>query len=502
MRRVLDLVRPLLPIRREERGLAILLYVLLSLMVLSDWVGKVGANALFVKRFGVEYIPLMYVITPIAMLATSALLFAFLDHVRRRTLLAGYIAAVMVASLAIQIALPLGGIVLPVAYVFAHGVKETIYLLFWVYVGNLYDGEQSQRLFPFFAGAVLIGKIFGGVAATALVPVIHSENFMGAQAVGFLVCLMLILLYRDRLPEGRGAAQSSAPRAAGIGETVRNTIDGYRAVTSDELLKVLGVGVFLWYLLMQMGNYLYLVGLDVLSTLPVEQQSEDAFSQAYASVYTGGSLVALGIQTFLTGALLRRLGVGLMLFLLPLWYLAAFTGALIAFNFVAAVAIQLGERVIVHALHRPTTELVYNQVAENIRPRARTFLSGGVNALGNLGAAAMLLAAAATGICATSVLGLAGMFSVVFVVNAWSLRRTYGRRIAANLASDVGELRWNALQVLARERSAVPVDALLALAVAPLEGLEGSLRVALKGGPDDSGSLGQQPNRRPEEVGP
>lgn len=458
MKAPLQLLRHLLPLRSEERGLAVFLYLLLALMVLADWVGKVGANALFVKRIGVEYIPAMYVITPLAMLATSALLFAFLDRVRRRTLLAAYIAAVMVASVAIQIAIPLGGIVLPITYVFAHGVKETIYLLFWIYVGNLYDSEQSARVFPLFAGAVLVGKILGGVATIALAPVIHSENFIGAQAVGFLVCLVLISLYRDRLPEGLAAGQPLDHRPTGLGETLRNTIQGYRAVASDQLLRVLGVGVLLWYLLMQMGNYLYLVGLDASSVLTGEQQREDAFTQLYASVYTSGSLVALGIQAIFTTMLLRRLGVGLMLFVLPIWYLASFSGALVAFNFVTAVAIQLGERVIVPALHRPTTEMVYNQVPASVRPRARAFLSGGINALGNLGAAILLLVAVATGLGATSVLALGAVLSVGFVANAWSLQRELGRRVAGNLASDDGEVRRNALQMLATEPSAWPAD--------------------------------------------
>ncbi len=167
-------LRSLLPAKPGERKLALLLYTLLTLMVLADWVGKVGADSLFVKRLGVQYIPAMYIVTPIAMLATSALLFALVDRVRRRALLFYYCLFVAVASLAIQAAVPLGGLVFPVAYVFAHGVKETIYLLFWVYAGNLYDNEQSSRLFPFFAGAILVGKILGGFLAVGLADVIHA----------------------------------------------------------------------------------------------------------------------------------------------------------------------------------------------------------------------------------------------------------------------------------------------------------------------------------------
>lgn len=451
-------LRHLLPVAPGKRSVAAFLFAFLGLMVLSDWVGKIGSDSLFVKRFGVEYVPVMYVVTPIAMLAVSALVFSLVDRVARRALLIGYVAAVIAGSIVIHLALPLGGAIFPVAYVFTHGVKETIYLLFWIYVGELYDSEQAKRLFPLYAGAVLVGKILGGVVAAAIAEPVHSENFIGAQAVGFAFCLVLLLAYR-RLPDVRREAARAAERAQTISERIRGSLAGYRAVASDELLRSLGVGIFLWYFLMQVGNYLFLVGLDLSSTMS-GRGGEDQFSVMYASVYTASTLVALALQVFVTGDLVRRFGVARALFVFPVWYLLTYTGALAAFNFVTATAIQLGERVVVPAIHRPVSEVVYTQVPAAMRSRARAFLSGGVNALGNLSAATLLLAAAAAGASSSIVLGIASVFSVVFVLNAFDLRRTLGRRIASNLASRDPAARREALLMLEGEGGAVPTDSL------------------------------------------
>src|SRR5438445_12451849 len=273
-----------LPLRRGERGLGLFLYGLLTLMVAADWVGKLGADALFVERDGVQYVPWRYTVTPIAMLAVSALLFFFVDRLRRRTTLRCYVAGTTLLSVAIQFAISssvIGNIVQPISYVFAHGVKETIYILFWVYAGNLYDAEQSKRLFPFFAGSVLVGKILGGAIGAAVAPVIHAENFIGAQAVGFLVCFVALVIYRG-LPEGHGS-RVEEERPKGFAASVRDSAEGYRAVVSDKMLRTFGVGVFFWYFLMQFGNFLYLVGLDQ-STSGSGTGSEDLFSQLYASV--------------------------------------------------------------------------------------------------------------------------------------------------------------------------------------------------------------------------
>ncbi len=451
MHRLIPYLRGLFPVRREERGLALFLFVLMTLMVMADWVGKIGADSLFVKRFGVQHIPEMYVATPIAMLATSAAIFSLVGRVRRRTLLFGFNAAVMVASVLIQLAIPVGGLVFPVAYVFAHGVKETIYLLFWIYVGNLYDTSQAKRLFPLFAGATLVGKILGGLVVVPLAEVVHTEYFIGTQAVGFFACLVLIAAYWSRLPEGAASAvvveRRSEPRA------FRRALAGYGVVASDPLLRTFGIGVFFWYFLMQVGSYLYLVGLDAASA-GIGVASEDLFSLIYAGVYTGSTLFALALQVLVSGGLIRQVGIAWSLMVFPVWYLLSYGGALIQFSLVLAVAIQLGERIVVPALHRPASELVYSQVAEAIRPRARAFLSGGVNAIGNVGAAVLLIGMGALGLGASAVLALATAGSVAFVGSGLALRRALSRRVEQNLRSDDPELRREALLMMSREGAA------------------------------------------------
>ena len=469
-----------MPLRRGEWGLALFLYFLLTVMVGADWVGKLGADALFVKRYGVQNVPWMYIITPIAMLAVSALIFFFIDRMRRRTMLLVYVAAVTLASVGIQYAISfnsIGNIVQPISYVFAHGVKETIYILFWVYAGNLYDAEQSKRLFPFFAGSVLVGKILGGIIGAAIAPLIHAENFIGAQAVGFFVCFIALMLYRA-LPEGRSGDVAVKDRPQGIRATIRESVDGYRTLTSDNLLRTFGVGVFFWYFLMQFANFLYLLGLDQ-TAAGSGVGSEDFFSQLYASVYTSSSLVALAIQSFITSGLLRRVGIAWVLFILPLWFLGTYAAAAwFNLNLVTGVALQLGERIWIPALHRPASELVYSQVAAAIRPRARAFLSGGVNAFGNMAAAVALIVGLRYSDVQTLLAAGTGL-SLVYLYNAWHTRRLFGRRIAKNLTSPDPDLRRNAADMLSSEGGAVPEELLRSLGGRVPADVEHGVRLAL-----------------------
>jgi ATP/ADP translocase len=250
-------------------------------------------------------------------------------------------------------------------------------------------------------------------------------------------------------------------------------------------MRTFGVGVFFWYFLMQFANFLYLLGLDQSST--TGQLGEDYFSQLYAGVYTSSSLVALAIQSLITTALMRRIGIAWVLFILPLWYVGTYGWAAATvmekngaqtLALLAGIALQLGERIWIPALHRPATELVYSQVSAAIRPRARAFLSGGVNAFGNMFAAVALIAGLQySDIRTLLVTGTA--LSAVYLYNAAHVRRLFGNRIADNLVSPDPDLRRNAADMLSSEGGAVPEAALRALGPRIPADVEHGVRVAL-----------------------
>lgn len=473
-------LRGLFPVRPEERGVVLTLYALLVVTVVANWIGKVGSNSIFIKKVGVTALPYAYVLAPIVLLIASTLIFSLVGRVRRRELFIWYVGVVAVLSIATQGAMDLGAVDYWWAYVFAQVVKDTVYLIFWVYAGNLFDSEQSKRIFPLFAGALLIGKIAGGLLSTSLAPLIHSENFMAAQAAGFTVAFVVILLYRRRLPEGEGAITNDKVRPQGLGDRLRGSVAGYRAVASDGLLRPFGLSIFFWYFLMQIGNYLFTYSLDSATAgADTVQGAEDAYTLLYASVFTIGSVIALGIQTFMTGSLVRRLGVSLLLFVFPLWYVGWYgAGAVVGLTGIVGVLLQAGERIIVPAIHLPATQVVYNQISSSLRPRARAFFSGGVNAFAEIGAALVLVAGAiATDPRTVLIFGTA--CSVVFTGNTFVLRRALGRRIVENLASEDPELRRNAAQMLGGEGRAVPTEGLQSLLGEGSADVEARIQAAL-----------------------
>jgi AAA family ATP:ADP antiporter len=460
-------LRGLFPVRREERPIVFLLYTLLSITVIANWVGKVGSNSIFIKSVGVKYLPIAYVIAPLVLLVASSVIFSLVGRMRRRDLFIWYVGLVTLLSIVAQVLLPITNTDYWFTYVLAQVVKDTIYLIFWVYAGNLFDSEQSKRIFPLFAGSLLVGKIVGGVLAAGLTPIIHSDSFMAIEAAGFALAFVILVLFRRHLPEGEGAVTVEKAEPKSVGERLAGSLNGYKLVSRDRLLRPFGVNIFFWYFLMQIANYLFAAGLDAASKAGTLQQSQDDYTLLYASVYTSGSIVALLIQTFLTGGLIRRLGVSVVIFAFPLWYLVTF-GAGTYFGLTAgaglliAVLLQAAERIVIPAVHLPATQIIYSQVASTVRPRARAFFSGGLNAVAEIGAALVLVAGAISA-SPQVVLGFGTVCSAIFVANTFGLRRALGRRIVQNLRSDDPELRRNAAQMLHGEGRAVPTAGLQGL---------------------------------------
>jgi AAA family ATP:ADP antiporter len=476
-------LRSLFPVRRDELGIVALLYALLSITVIANWVGKVGSNSIFIKSVGVTYLPVAYILAPVVLLIASSIIFSLVGKMRRRNLFIWYVGAVAVLSVAAQVLLPVSDTDYWFTYVLAQVVKDTIYLIFWVYAGNLFDSEQSKRIFPLFAGSLLVGKIAGGFLAVALTPIIHPESFMAIEAAGFALAFVILVVFRRHLPEGEGAVTVERAEPKSIGERITGSLNGYKLVSRDRLLRPFGVNIFFWYFLMQIANYLFAAGLDAASKAGTLRQSQDDYTVLYASVYTSGSIVALAIQTFLTGGLIRRLGVSVVIFAFPLWYLLTF-GAGTYFGLTAgaglliAVLLQAAERIVIPAVHLPATQIIYSQVASSVRPRARAFFSGGLNAVAEIGAAVVLIAGAITA-SPQVVLGFGTVCSAIFVVNTVSLRHALGRRIVQNLRSDDPELRRNAAQMLHGEGRAVPTADLQGLLGEGSADIEARVRLAL-----------------------
>lgn len=244
--------------------------------------------------------------------------------------------------------------------------------VFWAMIVDTFDSEQGKRLFASIAAAATVGALMGSSIIVLLAKHIPTTALLVAAAVLLEVAVLgvrRLSRYADNLrSESAGTAD----------EKVGGSIwAGFSKTFSSAYL---------------FNTAMFLLLFSLTSTLLYFQQA-NAVSHAFADkaaqkqffgtvdLLTNGATLA--IQLFLTGRILRVLGLTLTLALLPALSIIGF-GALAALPTLATiVAFQVVRRAGNFAVARPTREVLYTVVPREDRYKAKTFIDTVIYRLGD-----------------------------------------------------------------------------------------------------------------------
>jgi len=153
-----------------------------------------GVEALFYARFGVEFLPVMYIILGGVSLLTSLLMTGLMARVDRRRF---YLGLPLVMALALIVA----RFVLVADLNWFYAVLWLTINVFWL-VQSLFvwgmaslvcDTRQAKRLFPLFGVGSIVGLALGSLLTGFLVSLVGTENLILAWALGLALALVLAL---------------------------------------------------------------------------------------------------------------------------------------------------------------------------------------------------------------------------------------------------------------------------------------------------------------------
>jgi ATP:ADP antiporter, AAA family len=304
--------------------------------------------------------------------------------------------------------------------------------VFWSFMADLYTNAQAKRLFGFVAAGGSAGALTGPVLAGTLARPLGTAALLLVSA-GFLGVAVLCI---HRLLAWSAAQGGSAP-------------DERRAVEA----RPLGGGVVAAIPLVLRSPYLLGIAVFMLlfttaSTVLYFQQAEivrDAFASSaertsvFAAVDFAVNALTITIQVFLTGRLVRALGVASTLALVPVLLGAGFLAIGFAPVLAVVVAIQIVRRAGDYAITRPAREMLYVVLGREEKYKAKNFIDtvvyrGGdaVSAWAFAGMRAMGLSLGAIAFVAVPVAGLW----------AWLAYRLGRRQEALAAHATEGEGRW------------------------------------------------------------
>jgi ATP:ADP antiporter, AAA family len=239
--------------------------------------------------------------------------------------------------------------------------------VFWAFMTDIFNTEQAKRLFGFISVGGTLGGIVGGLLTASLVHRLGAATLLLLSAV-LLECGTWCVRFFPT--EFKGEHASGMPNEAKSAERpIGGTMwSGVTHVARSPYL----LGICAFMLCHAITNTLvYFQQADITAHQFTDRAARTAF---YAQVDVWVNVLTIIVQIFLTGRLLKWLGVGLTLAILPLANVLGFlaVGALPTLGMLAFF--QVVRRAANFAVSRPAREVLFTVLRREDKYKAKSFM--------------------------------------------------------------------------------------------------------------------------------
>ncbi len=318
---------------------------------------------------GVENIPWLFTATLVAMLVAHPLFASIVSRWPRKRFVSVTYRFFMVNLLAFFVVLRGVGDgaaavwVGRIFFVWISVFNLFVVSVFWSFMTDIYRERQSRRLFGLIGVGGTLGGIVGSSITAFLVGALSPATLLWFSIV-LLECAVRCVRGLDRRIGDKAATPASHAPDAVIGGTA---LDGIRRVAASPYL----LGICAFMLLFTVGStFLYNIQAEIVSrTFSGSAQRTAVFARIDLAVNT----LTLLTQLFLTGRIMRWLGVGVTLAVLPLLSVFGFLALGAAPVFAVFVVFQVLRRAGNFAVAVPTREVLYTVLPRRDKYKAKNF---------------------------------------------------------------------------------------------------------------------------------
>ncbi len=361
----------LLKVEPEEMAVFLWSALLLFLIRNSNIIFNNFAETTFLKRFGVQYLPLVYMANSIVTFFIMGLMTGIMKRLPSARLMVRLLllAGGLVASLRLVVGLDFD-LIYPALFLLKAQFEGLLALVFWNLANDLFNTRQSKRIFPLITAGGVIGAIVGSFGTPPLARLIQLNNLMLVYllttSLGALVVWRMLNLF-PALGLGEGRKKKGGKRSSLVAE-IKQVIPLLRQST---LVKILVLITFLPNVIIPIMNYQF--NFAVNQTFATEGGMIEFFGY-----FRGGlNIVSLIILLFV-GKLYSRWGLPVALMFHPCNYVLAFLAFFFRFDVFSAMYARLSTRVIRMTINNPARDILMGLFPPEYRPLLRPFLRGTV----------------------------------------------------------------------------------------------------------------------------
>ncbi|HZN03031.1 MAG TPA: MFS transporter [Candidatus Polarisedimenticolia bacterium] len=265
-----------------------------------------------------------------------------------------------------------------VFYIWLSVFNLFVVTVFWGYMADIFTSGQGKRLFGFIAAGGTLGAVAGAGFTNQIVERVgtHAMFFIAAFVVEAAVQAFRRL---DRLPvflgpEGNLSLDAVAVKVAAAAVKKEERLDrtgflgGFTLVVRSPYL--LAYCLFM-LLFTNSSTFAYF---EQARFVKAASASPEARTAIFAQMDLLVNLLALFVQMFLTGRVVRWLGLGGALCILPLLSLSGFGALLVWPTLVMLMTFQVLRRGTDYAVSKPTREVLFTVLPREEKYKAKSFI--------------------------------------------------------------------------------------------------------------------------------
>jgi AAA family ATP:ADP antiporter len=303
-------------------------------------------------------------------------------------------------------------------YVWISVLNLFIVSVFWSFLLELFDTGQTRRLFGVIAAGGTTGALIGPLLTDLTVSHIGNSGvlYMGAGffAVAIL-CQRRLLGIWAREPLAGGAPRGDERPMGG------NPFAGFTLVLSSPYL--LGISLFV-ILLASVNTFLYFEQLRLVTETFADVEERTRVFSRLDYIVQGLAVIS---QLFITGRVASRLGVVVLLTVIPLAMVGGFTLLAIFDTFWVLAVVFVARRAGEYAFIRPGREMLFSRVDTETKYKAKNLIDVPVYRGGDALSAQVKAGLESGGLSAAGVALLGAALAAAWAVNGWWLGRRAGR---------------------------------------------------------------------------
>lgn len=362
------LIQNKIGLRKGEGLRASLMFTYIFLVIASLLIVKPVRNSLFLTRFGPEQLPYAFIIVALVSTVFALIYSRLAGRFALNRLIPFSIVSSAFCLTVVWFLLHSG--YQPDWFIYAFYVGVAIFGVtmasqFWLLANYLFNAREARRIFGLLGAGGIAGGIFGGYMTRCLTPVLGTENLI-LLCVGFL-CICLTLFRWVQKKYARGNIRRSDSRLHDTGKPVP-FVQSLKSMLSSRHLTymagIIAVGVVVANLVDYQFN----------AVASEKIGDEDKLTAFFGFWYSNLSVFSLAIQLFITGKVLRKLGVGDSLYFLPAGIMVGALAILFAPFLWAAVLIKVGDGGFKQSINKAGLELLALPIPSGIKNRAKALI--------------------------------------------------------------------------------------------------------------------------------